>query len=115
MFKKKIQVVEPQDDLKIEVVEPVKESITPEPIPNQVCKPSEPIVPTAIDDTLLTKALKRNFVWYITMASLGFFSLLTTALFSPVFIFPSILCMLFAIIFSQQYNTCVIRKEIRSK
>jgi hypothetical protein len=49
------------------------------------------------------------------MASLGFFSLLTTALFSSVFIFPSILCMLFAIIFSQQYNTCVIRKEIRSK
>jgi hypothetical protein len=36
-------------------------------------------------------------------------------LFSPVFIFPSMICFLFAIIFSQQYNTCIIRKEIRNK
>ena len=111
MFKKKIQVVEPNAEVKIEV----KESKTPEQIPNQVCKPTEAVVPVAIDDALLTKALKRNFVWYITMASLGGFCILTTALFSPVFIFPSMICFLFAIIFSQQYNTCIIRKEIRNK
>jgi len=114
-FFRKKKKEEQNEKVKIEVKEPVKESITPEPIPNQVCKPAEAVVPVAIDDALLTRSLKRNFVWYITMASLGGFCILTTALFSPVFIFPSMICFLFAIIFSQQYNTCIIRKEIRNK
>jgi hypothetical protein len=136
MFKKKPKIDVPQVEGQV-IVEPmqtieVKQEV-PQELPEIKQEPQkvEPIIPEnkgyilkqikreevielkPISDALLTKSIRTNFIWVITTSTLGCFCLLTTALFSTYFIYPSMICMLFALLFSIQHASAVIRKEIR--